>query len=258
MANEVQVFEMIAGRAGIEPAPVNFLTKQTLTIGGAISAAFNRSTTQVRIISTTGCVIEFGSAPDGLGSFFPIVAGQIYDFSVVAGQKVIAVAGTATPQAVTVASGSGGVTEYTEDAASAANPVGAMLMARRRDVPVVGEVSAEGDNIAVNANKFGELRVVGSTEGLQYETVAASQTAQVIGATGAAGDFLSHVILQPTTTGAGTMTILDNATVIFTYTAGTLADLSPITIPINAFSVSGAWKITTGANETATAFGRFT
>lgn len=94
--------------------------------------------------------------------------------------------------------------------------------------------------------------------GLQYETVAASQTAQVLGATGATGDYLSHVILQPVTTGAGTMTILDNATVIFTFTTGTLADLSPKTIPIGAFSVSGAWKITTGANETATAFGNFT
>ena len=94
--------------------------------------------------------------------------------------------------------------------------------------------------------------------GLEYETVAASQTAQVLGATGATGDYLSHVILQPTTTGAGTCTILDNATVIFTFTTGTLADLSPKIIPISAFSASGAWKITTGANVTATAFGDFT
>lgn len=94
--------------------------------------------------------------------------------------------------------------------------------------------------------------------GLEYETVAAGQTAQTIGATGAAGDYLSHVVLQPTAVAAGTSTILDNATVIFTYTAGTLTDLRPITIPINANSVSGAWKITTGASMTATAFGDFT
>lgn len=94
--------------------------------------------------------------------------------------------------------------------------------------------------------------------GLEYETVAASQTAQAMGATGATGDYLSHVIIQPTTTAAGTTTILDNATVIYTFTTGTLADLRPITIPVNAFSVSGAWKITTGANVTATAFGDFT
>jgi hypothetical protein len=94
--------------------------------------------------------------------------------------------------------------------------------------------------------------------GTEYETVAAAQTAQVLGATGAAGDYLSHVVLQPVTLAAATTTILDNATVIFTYTGGTLSDLRPITIPINAFSVSGAWKITTGANMAAVAFGDFT
>src|SRR6185436_19564869 len=67
--------------------------------------------------------------------------------------------------------------------------------------------------------------------GLEYETVAAGQTAQVMGATGATGDYLSHVVLQPAAVGAGTTTILDNATVIFTYTAGTLTDLRPITVP---------------------------
>jgi hypothetical protein len=102
--------------------------------------------------------------------------------------------------------------------------------------------------------------VVNKTVGVggEYETVAASQTAQALGATGAIGDYLSHVILQPVTTAAGTTTILDNTTVIFTFTAGTLSDLRPIIVPINAFSISGAWKITTGANITATAFGDFT
>lgn len=114
----------------------------------------------------------------------------------------------------------------------------------------------EVDGVRMDAR--GNLKVSPVPVGLEYETVAASQTAQVLGATGATGDFLSHVILQPTTTGAGTCTILDNATVIFTFTTGTLADLSPKIIPIGAFSVSGAWKITTGANVTATAFGDFT
>lgn len=93
--------------------------------------------------------------------------------------------------------------------------------------------------------------------GLEYETVAASQTAQALGGTGATGDYLSHVVFQPTAVTAGTCTILDNATVIYTFTTGTLADLRPITVPIGAFSVSGAWKITTGANITATAYGDF-
>jgi len=90
------------------------------------------------------------------------------------------------------------------------------------------------------------------------ETVAASQTAQAMGDTGAKGDWLSHVIFQPSATGAGTSTILDDSTVLFAYTAGTLADLRPIIVPINLNSANGAWKITTGANMTAIAFGDFT
>lgn len=98
----------------------------------------------------------------------------------------------------------------------------------------------------------------GAAAATEYETVAAGQTAQVLGATGAVGDYLSHVVLQPATTAAGTTTILDNATVIFTFTTGTLADLRPIVVPIGCFSISGAWKITTGANIAAVGVGNFT
>lgn len=119
----------------------------------------------------------------------------------------------------------------------------------------------DGDKSPPLLDSRGRLVVSGapiaSGAGLEYETVAASQTAQVLGGTGATGDYLSHVVFQPTTTAAGTCTILDNATVIYTFTTGTLGDLRPITVPINAISVSGAWKITTGANITATAFGDF-
>lgn len=96
------------------------------------------------------------------------------------------------------------------------------------------------------------------TERLQYETVAAGQTAQVLGSTGAVGDYLSHVVLQPAAVGAGTTTILDGTTVIFTYTAGSLSDLGPRTVPMGARSVNGPWKITTGSNMAAVAFGKFT
>jgi hypothetical protein len=94
--------------------------------------------------------------------------------------------------------------------------------------------------------------------GFQYETVAAGQTAQVLGATGAAADYLSHIILQPAATVAGTTTVLDNATVIYTFTTGTLADLRPIIVPIGCFSVSGASKVTTGASMAAVGVGSFT
>lgn len=121
-----------------------------------------------------------------------------------------------------------------------------------------GRTVTTGESAEVAIDSKARLITSPGSGALEYETVAASQSAQSLGATGAAGDFLSHVILQPTTTGAGTTTILDNATVIFTFTTGTLGDLRPIIVPINAVSVSGAWKITTGANVTATAFGDFT
>lgn len=96
--------------------------------------------------------------------------------------------------------------------------------------------------------------------GLEYETVAASQTAQAMGATGATGDFLSHVVISPGTTSPGNVIILDNATAIYTFAGGasSVTGLNPIIIPVNAFSTSGAWKITTGANVTAVGFGDFT
>ena len=128
-------------------------------------------------------------------------------------------------------------------------------------IPIVqsrGRILMDSAGAALVGSKAASasLSVVGA--GLEYETVAAGQTAQVLGATGATGDYLSHVILQPAAVAAGTTTILDNATVIFTYTAGTLADLRPIVVPLNLFSVSGAWKITTGANMAAIGVGDFT
>lgn len=92
----------------------------------------------------------------------------------------------------------------------------------------------------------------------EYETVAASQTDQVLGPTGAASDVLHHIVIQPTTTAAGTVTVKDGTTVIFTFTAGTLSDLKPIVVPFGTRSLNGAFKVTTGANVAVIAFGKFT
>lgn len=54
--------------------------------------------------------------------------------------------------------GGGGGTEYTEDVASAADPVGGMLMAVRKDT-LAAITSADGDNIAARATNKGELYV---------------------------------------------------------------------------------------------------
>lgn len=93
-----------------------------------------------------------------------------------------------------------------------------------------------------------------------YETVAASQTAQVAGAAGAAGDFLAGVLIIPATTSPGSVAVLDDDTSITVFAGGALSvsNLVPFFVPIGAKSVSGPWKVTTGANVSAVAVGSFT
>lgn len=100
MANEVKVVEMgeIRGRTQIRHAP--FLAVQTLSIGGAVSSAFNNGTKMVSIRTTTDCNIEFsnldGTDPDGAGAgsgVIPLIAAEGWqDVGVRAGDKVIVVA----------------------------------------------------------------------------------------------------------------------------------------------------------------------
>lgn len=93
-----------------------------------------------------------------------------------------------------------------------------------------------------------------------YETVAASQTAQTIGATGQQGDFIAGVLVIPATTSPGNVLLLDSATsiTIFTGGASSVSNLVPFFIPLGMKSVSGAWKLTTGANVSCIAVGNFT
>lgn len=94
----------------------------------------------------------------------------------------------------------------------------------------------------------------------EYETVAASQTAQTLGATGATGDTIAGILIIPATTSPGNVLLLDNATsiTIFVGGASSVAHLAPIFVPLGIKSVSGAWKITTGANVSCIGIGNFT
>jgi len=91
MADEVQVFEMAALRGDTPLRVVPFIEKQVIDIDGAASAAFNRGTTMVTIITSIDCSVEFGAAPAGTGDTFPLNADEPYDFAVIANHKVIAV-----------------------------------------------------------------------------------------------------------------------------------------------------------------------
>lgn len=97
-----------------------------------------------------------------------------------------------------------------------------------------------------------------------YELIAASQTEQVMGPTSgttkAAGtQYLERLIIIPETTAAGTCAIKDGGdAAINVLVTGTLADLTPIIVPIGAYNQTGSWQVTTGANVHIIAVGRFT
>jgi hypothetical protein len=102
--------------------------------------------------------------------------------------------------------------------------------------------------------------LVTSDPGTEYETVAASQTGQALGAAGATGDLLNGLLIIPATTSPGLVTILDNAISIPVFVGGasSVATLIPFFVPLGIKSVSGAWKVTTGANVSVIAVGDFT
>ncbi len=92
----------------------------------------------------------------------------------------------------------------------------------------------------------------------QYETVAASQTDQALGGTGAAGDYLHRLIIVVATAATAAVDIQDG-----TDTAISVLPNSPgggvgvYNVEINAISRTGAWQVTTGAGSTVIAIGIF-
>jgi hypothetical protein len=91
----------------------------------------------------------------------------------------------------------------------------------------------------------------------QYETVAASQTGQPLGGTGATGDYIHRLIINVITVATASVTLIDGSTsiVITTGAAGLVA--GTISLELNMRSNTGPWSITTGAGATVIAVGIF-
>lgn len=90
-----------------------------------------------------------------------------------------------------------------------------------------------------------------------YETVAVSQSDQVIGGSGAVGDLLERVVVSVATAATGTCSIKDGSGSAIPLTAAN-TPIGVYTVDLGIRSSSGAWKITTGAGATAIAIGKFT
>lgn len=94
-----------------------------------------------------------------------------------------------------------------------------------------------------------------------YKTVAASQTALVLGTTGAVGDVLQRLVIVPASVNAGAVSITDgggSAITVFAGGTASISSLAPISVSLGLRSASGAWKVTTGASVSAIAIGNFT
>jgi hypothetical protein len=110
----------------------------------------------------------------------------------------------------------------------------------------------------LNQTPIGEFNMaaVSAAYGFPYEHVAFSQTDQVLGTTGAAGDYLHRLIVSVGTSATGTVILTDGAFVHGLVRANT--PIGTYSIEFNAKSQSTGWKITTGAGAEVLAMGVFT
>lgn len=143
------------------------------------------------------------------------------------------------------------------DTAAGATDTGVAALPVRDDA-LAALTPVDGDYDFLRVDKWGRLHVRQSLD--EYETVAASQTAQTLGATGASGDIIAGILVIPATVSPGNVLLLDNATSITVFAGGTnsVLTLHPFYIPLGLRSVSGAWKITTGADVSCIGIGEFT
>lgn len=95
--------------------------------------------------------------------------------------------------------------------------------------------------------------------GGEYETVAASQTTQTLGATGAVGDYLEGLLCVVATAATAQVQIKDGSDTAITVLPNSPGGgIGTYPIPIGLTSRTGAWQITTGAGVSVVAVGNFT
>lgn len=107
-----------------------------------------------------------------------------------------------------------------------------------------------------------KLTQLGKSGGREYETVAASQTDQVMGASGAQGDYLEGLVCVVATAATSQVQIKDgNGSAITVLPNSVGAGVGTYYVPLGLTAVnstSAGWKITTAAGVSVIALGDFT
>lgn len=94
-----------------------------------------------------------------------------------------------------------------------------------------------------------------------YETVAASQSNQVLGGNGAVGDYLHRITLVPVNTAPGNVSVRDGTAAnisVFVGGANAVLDTRPIQMTLGMTASNGPLSVNTGANVSVIATGKFT
>lgn len=91
---------------------------------------------------------------------------------------------------------------------------------------------------------------------LDYETVAASQTGQVLGGKGAAGDYVDSLVCVVSTAATSQVTLIDGSTSIVVLPNAVGQGVGTYSIPLGI--TGGPWSITTAAGVAVIACGLFT
>jgi hypothetical protein len=100
------------------------------------------------------------------------------------------------------------------------------------------------------------MTTAAATFALPHEHVGASATEQVLGTTGAIGDYLHRLIITVGTAATSQVTINDGALAHILVRPNT--PIGVYSIEMNTFCEAGPWKITTAAGVEVIAVGNFT
>ena len=90
-----------------------------------------------------------------------------------------------------------------------------------------------------------------------YETVAASQSDQVLGSTGEVGDYLERIVIQVATAATAAVTVKDGSTTIFSFANSPGSGIGVYPVSLQVKSKTGPFKVTTGAGSTVLCVGKF-
>jgi hypothetical protein len=206
-----------------------------------------------------------GSDGTDVSKLLPVTAAQGTASALNA--TVVGTGTFATQSAATIADGASATLGAKADAKSTATDttaVTAMSVLKQ----ISASVQAPPSQAVTNAGTFAAQATLAAGSGVLagiYTAIPASQTAFSCSLSsspdsGATGDYLDHVVVIPATTAPGVVTILDSSTALISYPGGgttALLTLTPFTIYVGAVSKNGAWKITTGANVSVLAVGKF-